>query len=175
MSAETTSSNVNQIYFKRKSDIFHQNAFANISENSSKLRTYSLLKTEPGFENYLSDILSVKDRTALTKFRLSNHPLMIEKMRHLKPKPEISERRCPFCPELVEDESHFLLTCKNFTAHRTPLTKHANDTIPGFDLLNNEQKFTNLFDPRTITETAKYLRKAFEVREFLLKPHKGPG
>ena len=45
----------------------------------------------------------------MTKFRLSNHSLMIEIGRHKEiPK----ERRfCPFCPNSVETEIHFLLLC----------------------------------------------------------------
>ena len=175
-SVKATTDHTEQIFFQRKSDIFHQNAFEKISENSSKLRTYSLLKTEIGFENYLSEITSIEDRTALTKLRLSNHTLMIEKMRHIKPKPEVHERRCPFCPELVENEKHFLVVCKNFNAHRIPLFSHGNSVLEGFEHLSDEQKFIKLTsDPRTMKATASYLRKAFEAREFILKPHKGPG
>ena len=49
--------------FQRLSDIFHQQAFADIKRVDSKLRTYSRFKLEPGFENYLDEI-HVKERTA---------------------------------------------------------------------------------------------------------------
>ena len=174
-SVRTTTVHTDQIYFQRKTDIFYQNAFSKINENGSKLRTYGLLKTEIGFEKYLSDVTSIQDRTALTKFRLSNHPLMIEKMRHLNPKPEVHERLCPFCPEQVEDELHFLVNCQNFTVHRETLFNHSNSVLVGFEHLNNAQKFIRLAsDPRILKTTANYLRKTFEVREFLIKPHKGP-
>ena len=176
MSVKVTTDHTEQIYFRRKSDIFHQNAFGKISEDSSKLRTYGLLKTEIGFENYLSEITSIQDRTALTKFRLSNHTLMIEKMRQLKPKPEVHERLCPFCPEHVEDEQHFLINCRTFNIHRAALLNHTNNIIVGFEYLNDKQKLIKLAsDPKILKETAKYLRKTLELREFLLKSHKGPG
>ena len=74
-SVKATTDHTEQIYFQRKSDIFHQNAFEKISENSSKLRTYSLLKTEIGFENYLSEITSIEDRTALNQTQtFKSHP-----------------------------------------------------------------------------------------------------
>ena len=88
-------------------DIFHQHAFSDINRSDSRLRTYGILKLEPGFENYLNELKSIKERTALTKFRLSNHVLMIEKGRHKKI--DRTLRYCPFCPGVVEDEKHFLL------------------------------------------------------------------
>ena len=176
MSVKVTADRIEQIYFQRKSDIFHQNAFEKINDNSSKLRTYSLIKTEIGFENYLSEISSIQDRTTLTKFRLSNHTLMIEKMRHLKPKPEVHERLCPFCSGHVEDEQHFLINCKIFDVHRKTLFNHANNIIVGFEHLTDKEKLIKLTgDPKTMKVTAIYLRKSFELREFLLKHHKGPG
>ena len=68
--------------FQRLCDIFHQNAFSEISKDNSKLRTYNLVKTKIGLENYLNSNMVIKDRIALTKLRLSNHTLMIEKGRH---------------------------------------------------------------------------------------------
>ena len=44
MSVKDTSNHTEQIYFRRKLDIFHQNAFGKIIEDNSKLRTYALLK-----------------------------------------------------------------------------------------------------------------------------------
>ena len=44
MSVKDTTDHTEQIYFQRKSDIFHQNAFGKITEESRKLRTYALLK-----------------------------------------------------------------------------------------------------------------------------------
>ena len=94
-----------QVY-QRLWDVFHQNAFIDIKREDSKLRTYSKFKTEPGFEKYLDDIQCVKERIALTKLRLSNHLLMIEKGRHLNIDKNL--RFCPFCPGIVEDEKHFI-------------------------------------------------------------------
>ena len=65
--------------FQRMQDLYHQNTFSKIRCGDSKLRTYALFKTSPGFEKYLNEISCLKKRTALTKLRLSNHKLMIEK------------------------------------------------------------------------------------------------
>ena len=173
MSVKVATNHPEQIYFQRKWDIFHQEAFGKINETNSKLRTYALLKKEIGFEKYLTEITSVQDRTALTKFRLSNHTLMIEKMRHKKPRPEVHERRCPFCPEHVETEQHFLIKCKAFSIHRKVLQQHATNVFTWFENLSDNLKFIKLAsDPKIMKETAKYLRKIFELRDFLLRPHK---
>ena len=69
--------------FQRMSDMFHQNSFENINSNSSKLRTYAIFKESIGCEKYLSDVKNVAVRNQVTKFRLSNHRLMIEVGRHM--------------------------------------------------------------------------------------------
>ena len=95
--------------FQTLSDEFHQHAFENLRREQSKLRTYALFKTEIGFEKYLSEIKNPSLRIEMTKFRLSNHKLMIEIGRHKNIPKEL--RFCPFCPNVVETEMHFILHC----------------------------------------------------------------
>ena len=172
---KTTKSNVCNVYFRRKLDIFYQTAFAQLNDPNSKLRTYGLIKKESGFEMYL-DKIPFRDRVALTKLRLSSHQLMIEKMRHQFPKPPESERLCPFCKNLVENEIHFLLTCPTFSIHREQLISLATNTIPSYETLNITEKFQTLMTENTMIQTtAKYIRTAFDVREFLTRPHKRTG
>ena len=155
---KTTKTNVCNVYFRRKLDIFYQTAFAQLNDPSSKLRTYGLIKNESGFEIYL-DKIPFRDRVAFTKLRLSNHQLMIEKMRHQFPKPPESERLCPFCQNLVENEIHFLLTCPTFSTHREQLISLATNTIPNFETLSITEKFQILMTENTIIKTtAKYIR-----------------
>ena len=62
---------VHKIYFTRIVDIFHQNSFAVIRREGSKLRTlrtYALIKTDTGIERYLNHIKNAKDRIMFTKF-----------------------------------------------------------------------------------------------------------
>ena len=119
-----TSGTIHLKAFQRLKDIFHQNTFANITSDSSKLRTYCLFKTSIGFEEYLSTIHNTDVRVSFTKFRLSNHSLMIEKGRHQKV--DKDQRFCPLCPGSVEDEIHFLLECSCFEDHRTRFLEHVN-------------------------------------------------
>ena len=95
--------NVHEKAMTRMADIFHQEAFSNLAKTSSKLRTYGKIKTDIGIEKYLYHIPNVETRIAVSRLRLSNHQLMIEKGRHLKL--DVSQRNCPFCEGgCLEDE-----------------------------------------------------------------------
>ena len=120
--------------FQRLSDAFHQNSFENIKADTSKLRTYALFKKDIGFEKYLSEIKKVAVRKQVSKFRLSNHGLMIEVGRH-KGTPK-EERFCPFCPLKIENELHFLFECSIFSKLRARLIDPTTDAIPGFTYLS---------------------------------------
>ena len=147
--------------------MFYQESFADIRRDDSKLRTYGLLKTEPGYEFYLSNIQSIKDRTALTKFRISNHVLQIEKGRHKNV--DKRERFCPFCPEVVEDEEHFLLDCKTYRHLRTELFKDKANLYPQWE--SDTTRFTFLVNNCPIS-TSIFLRKSFDIRQYLLQKYK---
>ena len=92
---------------QRMVNIFHQESFTDISRSDSKLRICAILKREAGFENYLCEIRSVKERTALTKFRISNHSLMIRKGGHEVENYRPWRRENINFIELVNDNSYF--------------------------------------------------------------------
>ena len=128
--------------FKRLLDICHQNQISSISCETGKLRTYSLIKSYIGYENYLSNVHNVKSRQRLTKFRLSNHDLMIEVGRYKKiPK---SERFCPFFPSYVENEIHFLINCRTYNENRKTLFDSALKLKPNVSACTAQNKFTFL-------------------------------
>ena len=77
---------------------------------SRKLRTYHLFKTRLEFEPYLN--LPRHIRIQLARLPSSSHSLRIETGRYSLPKPTpLEERLCPRCSE-IEDETHFLITCR---------------------------------------------------------------
>ena len=120
--------------FGRLFDIFHQDSFANINSGSSKLRTHALFKKSTCFEKYLTEIKNVSVRTKVTKFRLSNHRLMIEVGRHQGIKNE-DDRRCLFCPQKVENGFHFLFECSIYNNQRKLFIEPIINTYPGFKYL----------------------------------------
>ena len=163
--------NIHLIYFQRMSDILHQNAFAQIVKETSKLRTYSQLKGSIGLEKYLLTHTNTDDRSQLTKIRLSNHPLMIVKGRHQSI--EKQSRFCPFCENQVEDEIHFLLDCRALTHLRMELFSKINNETEDAISRNRTDKFKLLLSNENITHiTARYISRALSPREFIMANHK---
>ena len=153
--------------FKRLVDIFHQNSFAEISKDTNKLRTYSLLKKEAGEEPYLNFVKNINDRISMTKFRLSNHKLMIEKGRHLNIDKE--DRICPFC-SIFEDENHFLLHCRTYAPLREIMLTKVEERLSERLDYNNEEKMMKylLGNKEASPIVAKYLKNTMELRDFLV-------
>ena len=59
-------------------------------------------------------VKNIKHRITLTRLRISDHDLMIEKGRHTKPYTDLKKRICPTCNEDVEDEFHFIVICPTY-------------------------------------------------------------
>ena len=55
--------------FTRTKDIFFQESRSEINSNNSKLRTYSTLKDNDKYEEYLTTIKNIKERTSFTTTR----------------------------------------------------------------------------------------------------------
>ena len=157
--------------FVRMKDIFYQETFTAINDDSSKLRTYSKLKVNLGIENYLLSNLKIAERTSISKLRLSNHVLMIEKGRHQNIHKTL--RLCPPCHNHVETEEHFLIVCPHFSVMRNALFHKVTDTIPNFLYLSSMDKFILLLTSKNLTSLlGPYVLKLFECRSFLLEKHK---
>ena len=110
---------VSSVVLNREKDIFYQPTFFNIQQNSSKLRTFAKIKTTIGIESYLTKIHNIIDLISMSKFRLSNHRLMIEKGRHNNL--AVHNRKCPFCLTHIEDETHFFVNCPIYRSIRESL------------------------------------------------------
>ena len=147
-------------------DEFHQNSFESIRNEKSKLRTYAKFKTEIGQEKYLSNIKNPSIRKVVTKFRLSNHTLLIETGRHKNiPK---DRRFCPFCPKTVETELHFLLECPCFNVPRSPMVEYVARLNPSYQHYSSYEKFRYLLSNSDHREIYNYISNAFKIRTFLI-------
>ena len=157
---------------KRMTDIFHQEVRTDMNRPNSKLRTYARVKEHLGMENYLNTIRNVKRRIQLSKLRLSNHVLMIEKGRQYGIEP--GNRLCPLCLNgNVEDEFHFLLKCKTYSHLRKNLLENTERLFPYFGNMSRwNQMKTLLCDDATVYYTSTFVEKAFQLREFILDSHK---
>ena len=116
---------------------------------STKADTFKSFKTRVKFEMYLEDVKNRKHRVAMTKLRTSDHNLMIEEGRRLRPRIERSLRKCPACPQSVEDECHFLTTCLMYK-NREDIFLIMERTIPSLKCMNNKAKFLFLLSQEDI-------------------------
>ena len=129
------------------------------------MRTYALFKKYAGFEKYLSEVKNVSVRTQVTKFRLSNHKLMVEVGRHMGIQNE-EERFCPFCPHKVENEFHFLFECAVYKNQRERFIDPITNMHPGFVYLPNTLKIELLMETMD-HNVCSYISNCFDIRAFL--------
>ena len=88
---------------------------------------------------------------------------MIETDRHQKvPK---TERFCPFCYGMVEDEIHFLINCKQYDALRRPLFKESREARKYFSYYSNKEKFIFIMTHNLLSyKVAKFISDAIEKK-----------
>ena len=126
----------------------------------NKLRTYCQFKKEFKTESYTMALKSRQARSALCKFRISSHDLMIERGRYAKPhKLPIEERVCPNCKSgAIEDEMHVLLDCAFYTEHRKVLLDNLKDALTVITNIDatREDLFISIMSS-TDTEVLKYV------------------
>ena len=112
-------------------------------------------------EPYLTMITNPKTRSALTKFRLSDHKLHIESGRHCNPRKPIEERLCEICNnQEIEDKIHFLLNCSFYCDLRSSLIQLAASLNHSFHNLSPKEKFSFLMcnsHPALVQEIALYI------------------
>ena len=101
----------------------------------------------------------------MTKFRISNHILLIETGRYKYPKIPRHERTCRFCSTgKIENETHVLLECNIFDSLRHNLF----NKILNFSQLNllekhHQEKLNILLDSKHAGPLASYIFKSFEI------------
>ena len=154
--------------WERMSNIFYQTAFVELNREGGKLRTYKTLKTNIGWEGYLDEVNNFSRRRVITKIRLSNHRLMIEKGRHENL--QRVDRVCPFCIQrVVEDESHFIFECPTYIHLRAQLYAEIEEKFPSFNLLPIVDKLKiALGSLEVVNSTGIFLEKALSLRDFLI-------
>ena len=105
-----------------------------------KLRTYCLIKKEFETEKYVKLNLSRAQRSLLAQLRFSILPIHIEtgRFRGL----DVKFRLCQFC-NVIEDELHFLFSCKEYESIRKSFLSDLDIVLDGsqadiFSLLCND-------------------------------------
>ena len=133
---------------------------------STKAESYNKFKDNISLEKNLIIRYNLKHKIALTRFRMSNHTLLIEKGRHAKI--DKTERKCYFCPDTIENEQHFLISCPLYSRLRINLITPCIENCSKYINLNEEQKFIFLMSNENeiiIKALAKFVSDAFMLRE----------
>ena len=112
-----------------------------MNKEDSKLRTYRLVKTDIGLENYLLGHTRPTMRKEFTKLRLSAHQLRVETGRHTCPKTPLENRICRYCTtQLVETEEHLLLSCPLYLSERKQLIDTLDSCTAFSSLVTDQEK-----------------------------------
>lgn len=131
--------------------------------SGNKLRTYRLFKKRFVLENYLLTIPDVNLKSSLTKFRISAHPLLIEKGRYRNI--PIDKRLCPTCKDKIEDEIHFMLLCPAYSKQRNKLLKSLPPIPQNF---TDKKKFICIMETKNQTALAHYVHFSLKKREQMI-------
>ena len=149
------------LFTRRVLDNFCQTWNSDIS-SFSKLDSYKCLKGSFEKEKYLDILENRKLRNAFCRLRISSHPLKIEAGRYNKPKPIPREERiCTLC-NVLDDEPHFLISCKKYDSKRAEmLTKLKKGIIVKyFENKNEKDKYIYLLtnkNPSIIEPVASFI------------------
>ena len=130
-----------------------------------KLRTYVKLKDDYSQELILGENISIKQRSAISKFRSGTFPIEIEIGRY-RSKP-ISERLCKTCSNSeIEDEMHFLMQCSTYRTVRSAMINIVEEKLDiHSDELNKDELFKILLTtPEIACDVANYLISALNKR-----------
>ncbi len=131
---------------------------------SPKADTYRKIKASMKYEVYLDHGVR-SERVTMTKLRTSDHKLMIEDMRKMRPKPPREERNCFMCHDMVEDEAHFLTECQLYGSY----SHHwggIQDQVPQIAALGNAQKFGYIMVQENPDVLKKVLRMVYKLTQF---------
>ena len=135
--------------------------------NQGKLSLYSKLKFGHGVENYCDIIDNGNHRKALSKIRISAHPLRVETGRYAAQRVERNLRICTFCNTgEIEDEEHFLLRCGKYEEQREIMLQRVTEKCVNFvNLTHPEQTFYLLnSEGECIKSVAKFCWECLEIR-----------
>ena len=138
--------NVNSAYIDRYKLNWFNTVNLEHSRNSTggnKLRTYKLFKDTFSTESYCKMILPRSHRSAFSRFRCGVAPIRLETGRYERL--PVCDRVCPFCKNVVENETHVILSCPLYNDIRIQMIDYASLRDPNFVNYTNEQKLVYLF------------------------------
>ena len=140
------------------------------------MKTYAEHKQDFKMESYITK-LNFSARQKLSKLRLSDHSLEIERGRYQRPYLKLEERKCPFCPDKIEDEYHFLIECAMYRDERQSFLNSINHK--SYSYTKQKKLFSRIFKCHEahITEVSSFINtingirdEKLEMRDFVIIP-----
>ena len=96
--------------------------------NSDRFATYRIFKLLHGAEKYLNDITIKKFRDALVRLRFAINEIKLNERYESQ---NIVNKNCTICPDILEDETHFLFHYPVYTAIRQKyIAKFSDQEVP---------------------------------------------
>jgi hypothetical protein len=146
------------------------NYLKSVQSNGSndKLRTYCWIKNNHDMETYLTSNIPRVYRNKITAIRIGSHDLEIERGRYTNTSTPPQNRFCKFCPDNIEDECHFMMSCSLFKTKRTELISMLN-LDKTFTCKNELSKFIILFTNELNNEEScfivgQYIHECLKLR-----------
>ena len=130
----------------------------------NKLRFYKQFKGCFKPEPYLDLVQNRNQRAWLTRLRVSAHQLHIETGRYTRPVPTpVKDRICRFCSQnVVDDESHFILSCTTFEVKRQCFFNKLATLVPNVLRLSSNDKLVTILCPIS-AKAAKLANKFIKI------------
>ena len=103
-----------------------------------------IFKSISKFQKCFVDVTNIKHCKTLTKLLLSDHKLMIEEGRKMRPKIPRNERIYNTC-DRIEDEIHILIEYEKYKYDRIEIIKVITDEVPKFaEMVQNKVYILNV-------------------------------
>jgi hypothetical protein len=127
-----------------------------------KLRTYVKFKNDFITENYVKYCFDRKGRSLTAQLRLGILPIKVETGRYTNI--QIQDRLCEHCVNLVEDECHFILHCRQNRLGRQILFNKAAGMCHNFLQLDDSEKMSFLFNDMW-KDMCSFVKESWVIRQ----------
>jgi hypothetical protein len=124
-----------------------------------------MIKTVFGMEPYLQ-LREYHICQAISKLRMSSHPLAIERGRYTRPKTPIEERLCVLCGKAdIENEEHFIYVCSFYNNERKMLQRNISSLLGQEGVTYNFITIFKHTDPDILYYVGKFIKVCMKKRD----------
>ena len=155
---------------RRSYEEYWKNSIGKQGNGSGKLSTYRQIKIGFRKEKYLDSIKNFRERSALTKLRISAHRLEIETYRYGKKSIPRNERFCSLCiPDSlihIGDEFHAIMVCNKLKKPRSEIFEMFRQECEQFDKMGIHEKFIYIltYEGPLLSHVAKFVHEIISVK-----------